>query len=213
MDESYLNELCGHLTGSAPLHGDWITSARSWAAAPDGRVRGAWLRILSEPHRLYRAALDAALPLPLEGRDSGDPWLHVVQDNALAAVLAVHAAFAVTAPRNEAHQAGGPSIGSVLGEQHKRGAVHAASLDATVASLARGGRDALIRTVSLAGRARGSRVDLRTVAALAYSRPGQARPHLLTTNPTGHWPNALASRDHWSPLEEIVRDALSARQR
>ncbi|MFE4512605.1 hypothetical protein ACFRMQ_00185 [Kitasatospora sp. NPDC056783] len=212
LDETYLSDLCRHLAEEPPRGGGWITRARAWAAPPNGTVRGAWLRVVSEPVTLFRTAEEAGLPIPPDSRGADDPWLQVVQDNALAATLAVHAALAVTAPDGQAHRPGGPSIGTVLGDQRRRGGVHAISLDMTLELLARRNRNALMRVVALAQRARGSQVDLRTVAALAYSRPGTSGHQHLTANPTGHWPYALEQARSWSPADQVLRDALAVGQ-
>ncbi|MGW7579779.1 hypothetical protein ACWGKU_20335 [Kitasatospora sp. NPDC054768] len=71
---------------------------------------------------------------------------------------------------------------------------------------------AMARLVHDAGRARGSQVDLRTVAALAYGTPGN-RPQQLSTNPTGHWPGALDERGTWTPVAEVLLDAVFASPR
>ncbi|MFD7639526.1 hypothetical protein ACFV4P_02620 [Kitasatospora sp. NPDC059795] len=210
LDKSYLNDLCEHLAGRPPAHGVWLDRARGWSAPPGGRRPGAWLRIVTTPHVLYEVAVEAELPLPPATGDI-HPLQLAAQDNALATALAVHAALTPTAPGGEAHLAGGPSIGTIIGSLTKRGPTHEVTARATIREIARSGRPAMSRVVHDAGRARGSHVDLRTVAALAFAVPGSNRPQRLTTNPTGHWPHALDTEQRtWEPATEVIRDFTAA---
>ncbi|QKW20547.1 hypothetical protein HUT16_17060 [Kitasatospora sp. NA04385] len=206
LDETYLNTLCGHLAERPPARGAWLDRARGWSSPPSDRRQGAWLRIATTPHVLYEVAADAEVPLPPSTGDT-HPLQLVAQDNMLATTLAVYATLITTAPGGEAHLAGGPSIGTIIGNLVKRGPTHAVTARATVREIARSGRPAMSRVVHDAGRARGSRVDLRTVAALSFAIAGSHRLQRLTTNPTGHWPNALNTEEQlWEPATEVIRD-------
>ncbi|MEU3566822.1 hypothetical protein AB0E96_00100 [Kitasatospora sp. NPDC036755] len=211
LDETYLNTLCQHLATKPPVDGPWVSQARGWAAPPDESASGAWLRASGIPAVLYPAVLEAGLPLPLSSL-SEDRRQTFAEENALAAVLAIFAALVVTAPSRQAHLPGGPSIGTVLGSLTRRGGVHDVTVRATMRELGRAGRQAMARLVHDTGRARGSQVDLRTVAALAYGTPGN-RPQQLSTNPTGHWPGALNGTSTWTPITEVLRDAVVASPR
>ncbi|RPE27980.1 hypothetical protein [Kitasatospora cineracea] len=150
------------------------------------------------------------MPLPPSTGDT-HPLQLVAQDNMLATTLAVYAALMPTAPGGEAHLAGGPSIGTIIGNLVKRGPTHAVTTRATIREIARSGRPAMSRVIHDAGRARGSRVDLRTVAALAFAIAGSHRLQRLTTNPTRHWPNALDTPQRaWEPAAEVIRDFTAA---
>ncbi|RGD59458.1 hypothetical protein DR950_18140 [Kitasatospora xanthocidica] len=211
LDETYLGTLCHHLATEPPTDGPWVSRARGWAVPGGGTTSGAWLRASGDPSTLYPAALEAGLPLPLTSLTENRRQI-AAEENALGAVLAVFAALVVTAPGRRAHLPGGPSIGTVLGGLTRRGGVHDMTVRATMRELGRAGRQAMSRLVHDAGRARGSQVDLRTVAALAYGTPGN-RPQQLSTNPTGRWPGTLDGTSTWTPVAEVLRDAVFASYR
>ncbi|KDN85603.1 hypothetical protein [Kitasatospora cheerisanensis] len=210
LNETYLNDLCEHLAVRPPTRGTWLDRARGWSAPPGDRRHGAWLRIVTTPHILYQVAVEAEVPLPAHTRDA-HPLQLVAEENAIATTLAVYAALMPTAPGGEAHLAGGPSIGTIIGTSTKRGPAHEVTARATIREIARSGRPAMSRLVHDAGRARGSRVDLRTVVAVAFGIAGSQRPQRLTTNPTGHWPNALDTEQQvWEPATEVIGDFTAA---
>ena len=203
VDETYLRVLCEHLAVNHPEPGSWTTSARRfYRGLPAGR------RLLSGPSlQLYEAA-DAA-GLPVADYSVGDDWEHEIYDDVLAAVLGMYAALERQAPNGGPHQAGGPDVGSVLARIHlASGAM--ASLDVTLQALTRGRPQGLQRTLlACEQKARGGvGVDLRTVAALAYGPRGLTGGPRLYSNPTGHWPHPLESRNPWwSPVVETMRTA------
>ncbi|MFJ1936162.1 hypothetical protein ACIOGZ_26295 [Kitasatospora sp. NPDC088160] len=137
----------------------------------------------------------------------------LAEENALAVALAVHAALTVTAPDRQAHRVGGPSIGTVLGNLTRRGGIHETTVRATMRELGRSGRQAMSRLVHDATRARGSQVDLRTVAALAYGTPGGDRPSSCPPTPQGHWLHALDGVNTWTPAIKVLRDSVAAASR
>ncbi|MFJ6136543.1 hypothetical protein [Kitasatospora sp. NPDC092286] len=209
LDETYLNTLCDHLRSTPPTGGDWVTHARAWAAPPGGGHPGAALRIAASTRVLYEVAGDAGLPLPL-GYGPASRYQAIAQDNALAVTLAVFAVMTGTAPDGQAHTPQGPSIGTVIGGLPRRGNAQAITAKATLRAIETVSRQAMSRLVHDAERARGSAVDLRTVAALAFFVAGSNRPQQLTTNPTGHWPNALDGRPSWTPVHEVSGDFATA---
>ncbi|MFJ8444461.1 hypothetical protein [Kitasatospora griseola] len=210
LDETYLNTFCEHLALRPPARGTWLDRARGWSSPPGDRRPGTWLRIVTAPHVLHEVAIEADVPLPPITGDT-HPLQLVAQDNMLATTLAVYAALMPTAPGGEAHRAGGPSIGTIIGASTKRGPTHEIIARATIREIARSGRPAMSRVVHDAGRARGSVVDLRTVAALSFAIAGSQRPQRLATNPTGHWPYALDTEQQlWEPATEVIRDFTAA---
>ncbi|MBB4949463.1 hypothetical protein F4556_004998 [Kitasatospora gansuensis] len=186
-----------------------MTRARGWAAPPGSDHPGAALKIAATTRALYQAAADAELPLPL-GYDSSTRYQLLARDNALATTLAVYAVMTATAPGGQAHVPGGPSIGTVIGGLPRRGTTQEITAIATMRAIEHGSRQAMSRLIHDAARARGSVVDLRTVAVLAFAVAGSSRAQQLTTNPTGHWLHALDGQESWTPVYEVSRDFTAA---
>ncbi|MFF8769117.1 hypothetical protein [Kitasatospora sp. NPDC015120] len=209
LDERYLNTLCDHLRSTPPAGGDWVTRARAWASPPGSGHPGAALKVAANRQALYEVAGDARLPLPL-GYGPASRYQAIAQDNALAVTLAVFAVMAATAPDGQAHTAEGPSIGTVLGGLPRRGNAQAITARATMRAIETVSRQAMSRLVHDAARARGSVVDLRTVAALGFFVAGSNRPQQLATNPTGHWPDALHGQLLWTPVHKVSGDFATA---
>ncbi|GGK90939.1 hypothetical protein Ppa06_57290 [Planomonospora parontospora subsp. parontospora] len=126
------------------------------------------------------------------------------QDNALSAVLLVHARLSLRNP--QPHQAGGTVLGSVPAERLAGPAV-----DILLHQISSHHQDMFSRVLNSLPHAARRTVDLRTVAALAYVVPN--RKQELLTNPTGHYPHRGPGGDtiRWWPALDFAQSFHRAR--
>lgn len=196
IDETYLGELCDHLSEHPPRDGRWSVTARRWPRTP--APAGSGLLIAAPAHELYPAADAARLPTPPEC----DEDQRTVHENDLAAVLA---AFAQVRAQGSSygHDTDARTIAEVLATDDRAPMRH------TLELLMRSQPEGYRRLLLLCGRARCS-VDLRTVAAIAFTTAGR-RETKLQTNPTGRWPHACRS-GAWEPILTCARATWIARE-
>ncbi|ONK13075.1 hypothetical protein [Streptomyces sp. MP131-18] len=203
MDETYLGDLCRHLTEHHPRHGHWTVRALRWPREHGDR-QGVFLRVANDPLQLYGAATEADLPLPPDT----EVQQQAVYDTTLAAVLAASALLKPHAPNGLAHHVDGPDIGQVLGAARQLSDV---SLEITLKELVARSRHSLTRLLLSLEQARNTHVDLRTVAAVAYAISTRGDGS-LSTNPTGHWTALTSTTDsRWYPVSYVVRSAWRTR--
>ncbi|MGW4639651.1 hypothetical protein ACWEN6_14040 [Sphaerisporangium sp. NPDC004334] len=197
---AYLMQLCGWLAEHEPASGPWM---RELTRKPIQGNLGQQTFFSFEPFPLYGAAHQAGLPLPTA--DAAQPTAQLAtQNNALAAVLAVHATLSL---RGGSHQAGGPALGMAAGS------IPAANMSDTVANMvndqvARAHSDTWRRLLHFLAWAEVTTVDLRTAAMLAYTVPGQV--HQVP----GHVMNPSADAyDRVSPASAFLRDFWRTRHK
>ncbi|KAB7835742.1 hypothetical protein [Streptomyces mobaraensis] len=209
VEEQYLWRLCQHLAThpirAADATTPWVITAARWSrrAAPPGSDH-----LLDVPlPRLHAVALEAGLPLPTDAElDADAPACH----NALAITLAAFAVIVHHGKHPEmkswglAHSAGtGRPIDAALAA-----ATDPMAADRTLRHLQR--RDPRGYLYLLRDCASSPHwIDLRTVAALAYTRA--RRRSSLRCNPTGHWPWAGGENGSWDPVVELARGYHAAR--
>ncbi|MFI6687979.1 hypothetical protein [Streptomyces sp. NPDC050485] len=191
IDETYLQILCAHLAQNVPAGGRWTNHASQWGKPKGTPGSGHFLNV--NPIVLYAAARDAELPLP----DDHEGEQQIIHDNALAVVLAAHA---VGSRHGKGHQAGSATVAEVLAEARPD------SMKVTLEQLLASKADGFRRLLAQSG-CTAAWMDLRTIAAIAYTTTHQGGVVRLQSNPTGRWPQAGGP---WEPMITFARATWAA---
>lgn len=205
MDETYLGTLCTHLAEHEPRPGQW---AKRLAGRPQRGDLSSLSFFSLTPQEVLSMARDAGLPLPgLDDVDDVDLTQWAVEANALTAVLTTYARLTPVYPHP--HEAGGQDLGHALGSIHPDD-LGQAVVDMMLGQISACQHGMFSRILHYLPQARTGPVDLRTVAALAYTVPG--RPAELYTNPTGHYEHRLQhGTGRWWPALDFAQSFYGAR--
>lgn len=206
MDETDPGTLCAHLAEHEPRPGQW---SRRLADRPQRGDLGSRSFFSLPPQEVLSGGRDAGLPLPgLDDVDDVDLTQWATEANALAAVLATYARLTLVYPHP--HKAGGQDLGRALGSIHPD-KLRQAVVDMMLGQISAFQHGMFSRILHYLPQGRSGPVDLRTVAALAYTVPG--RPVELYTNPTGHYPYRLQEdrTGRWWPALDFAQSFYAAR--